>query len=235
MPTYTLDLSISAQDLETMEGAGENIVVAKPVGNPSSTPNVAWLSIKPLEGNQIVWTEEYAMYASTTQIQSGASIFQTSTTPYPAEDGVCYMFDASGTFPGQATGPQPVAGGSYSVLNDYTAQPSMTFGLTQSATTTSGNYHLSPLNAQAVPSLQQVVFTPFTTVWVWLEAQINSGVVITEVISKVAIVTFGGSVTTQALTYDATHGQFEPPANSSNVKLFDFMKYGGGRRARKLR
>jgi hypothetical protein len=235
MPTYTLELSISQTDLETIEGAGENIIVAKPVNSPDGTPNVAWLSIKPLEGNQIVWTEEYAMYASTSQIQSGASIFQTSTTPYPAEDGVCYQFDAHGTFPGQIAAPQPVAGGSYSILNDYTAQKAMTFGLTQSATTTNGNYHLSPLNAQSVPSQQQVVFTPFTTVWVWLETQVSSGVVLTSVFSKVAVVTFGGSATTQALTYDDTHGQFEPSSGSSNVRMLDFTKYGGGRRARKLR
>jgi hypothetical protein len=228
MPTYTLDLSISANDLETIKGAGENIIVAKPVNSAAGTPNVAWLSINPLEGNQIVWTEDYAMYASTTQIQSGASVFQTSTTPYPAEDGVCYMFDASGAFPGKTSAPQPVARGSYSTLNDYTALPAMTFGLTQSATTTSGNYHFSPLNAQSVPSLQQVVFTPLTTVWVWLESQITSGVVITSVFSKVAVVTFGGSVTTQALTYDSAHAQFEPSANSSNMKLLDFTKYGSG-------
>lgn len=233
MPTYTLNLSISAQDLETIEGAGENIIVAKPVNSTGGTPNVAWLSIKPLEGNQIVWTEDYAMYASTTQIQAGASIFQTSTTPYPALDGICYEFDVNGVFSGPTTGPQPVSLGSYSALNDYTAQQAMTFGLTQSATTTSGNFTLSPLNAESVPSDQQVIFTPLTTVWVWLEAQVTSGVVLTSVYSKVAVVTFGGSVTTQALTYDSAHGQFEPPSTSSNVKLLDFTKYGG-RRARKL-
>ena len=99
----------------------------------------------------------------------------------------------------------------------------MTFGLTQSATTTSGNFTLNPLNAQSVPSLQQVIFTPFTTVWVWLESQISSGVVLTSVFSKVAVVTFGGSVTTQPLAYDAHHGQFEPPAGSAaNVRFLDF-------------
>ena len=54
--------------------------MAKPVNSAIGTPNIAWLSISPLEGNQITWTENYAIYASTTQVQGGASIFQTSAT-----------------------------------------------------------------------------------------------------------------------------------------------------------
>ena len=235
MPTYTLELSIDANDLEVIKGAGENIIVAKPVNSAIGTPNVAWLSIIPLEGNQITWTENYAMYASTMQVQGGASIFQTSATPYPAEDGICYDLDPAGVFTGPTTGPQAVSTGSYSSLNNYTALPAMTLGLTQSATTTSGNFTLNPLNAQSVPSLQQVIFTPLTTVWVWLQSQISSGVVLTSVFSKVAIVTFGGSVTTQSLAYDPSHGQFEPPSGSAaNVRFLDFTKYGVSR-ARRLR
>lgn len=235
MPTYTLDLSIAANDLETIEGAGENIVVAKPVNTAAGTPNVAWLGITPLENNVITWTEDYAMYASTTQIQGGASIVQTSATPYPAEDGVCYELDTAGVFKGPTTGPQPVPKGSYSSLNDYTVLPSLTFGLTQSATTTSGNFTLSPLNAQPVPSHQQVIFTPLTIVWVWLQSTITSGVVITSVFSNVAVATFGGSVTTVSLTYDASRGQFVPNSSSAaHVKLLDFSKYGPSR-TRKLR
>ena len=235
MPTYTLDLSIDANDLETITGAGENIIVAKPVNIAGATPNVAWLSIVPLEGNQIIWTEDYAMYASTTQAQGGASIFQTSATSYPAEDGICYELDAGGVFTGPVASPQPVSAGSYSTINSYTALPAMTLGLTQSATTTSGNFTLSPLNAQSVPGNQQVIFTPLTTVWVWLQAQLSSGVVLTKVTSNVAVVTFGGSVTTQSLAYDPTHGQFEPTSGSSaNVTFLDFTRYGGSP-AKKLR
>ena len=229
MPTYTLELSINAQDLETIEGAGENIILAKPVNSAGGTPNMAWLSIKPLKGNQIMWTEDYAMYASTTTQFQGGSIIQTISTAYPALDGVCYAFDVNG-FSGQTAGLQPVSKGSYSALNDYTAQPAMTFGLTQSATTTSGNVTLSPLNAQSVPKDQQVIFTPFPTVWVWLETQVTSGVLFTGVFSKVAVVTFGGSVTTQALTYDSTRGQFEHDSGTSGVRLLDFTKHGGGKR-----
>ena len=235
MPTYTLELSIKADDLEIIKGAGENIIVAKPVTHDLGTPNVAWLSIIPLEGNQITWTENYAMYASTMQVQGGATIFQTSATPYPAEDGICYDLDPAGVFTGPTTGPQAVSTGSYSSLNNYTALPAMTLGLTQSATTTSGNFTLNPLNAQSVPSLQQVIFTPLTTVWVWLQSQISSGVVLTSVFSKVAVVTFGGGVTTQSLAYDAKHGQFEPPSSSAaNVRFLDFTGYAASR-TRRLR
>lgn len=225
MPTYTLDLSIDAQDLQTIENAGENIIIAKPVNSAANTPNVAWLSINPLEGNQVVWTEEYAMYASTTSIQSGANIFQTSATSYPALDGICYDLNPSGVFTSPVAGPQPVNPGSYSTLNNYTSLQAMTLGLTQSATTTSGNFTLSPINAQSVPTNQQVIFTPYTTVWVWLQAQVSSGVIITSVYSQVAVVTFGGSVTTQSLTYDSTHGQFEPTSSAANVTFLDFRRY----------
>jgi hypothetical protein len=234
MPTYTLDLSIGAADLETIKTAGENIIVAKPVNSATGTPNVAWLSINPLEGNQITWTEDYAMFASTTSVSGGANIFQVSATSYPADDGMCYEFDANGAFGGSVMAPDPVTVGQYSSLNNYTADPAMTFGLTQSANTTSGIYTLSPLNAQSVPSNQQVIFTPFTIVWVWLEASLKSGVVLTEVVSQVAVVTFGGSVTSQTLDYSAAQGQFVPPAGASNVQLLDFRKYARNRR-RKLR
>lgn len=225
MPTYTLNLSISPSDLATISGAGENIIVAKPVTNASGTPNVAWLSVQPLENNQITWVENYAIYASTTSIESGAAIFQSSTTPFPAEDGVCYDFGTNGVFGGPTTGPQSVPLGSYSTLNDFTSSPAMTFGLTQSATANGGLISLSPLNAQSVPELQQVFFTPLTTVWVWLEANVQSATMITGVFSQVAVVTFGDGVTTQGLTYDAAQGQFEPDSSSANVKLLDFRKY----------
>jgi hypothetical protein len=225
MPTYTLNLSISAQDLETIAAAGENIIVAKPVTNASGTPNVAWLSVPPLENNQITWVEDYAIYASTTEIASGAAIFQSSVTSFPAEDGVCYDFATSGAFGGPVTGPQPVPLGSFSTLNDFTSRSAMTFGLTQSANANGGLISLSPLNAQSVPEQQQAVFTPLTTVWVWLEANVRSATMITGVFSKVAVITFGGEVNTQGLTYAAAQGQFEPDDSSADVKLLDFRKY----------
>lgn len=225
MQPYTLNLSISANDLPTIAAAGENIIVAKPVTNASGTPNVAWLSVQPLENNQISWVENYALYASTTEIASGAAIFQSSVTSFPAEDGVCYEFGANGVFGGPTTGPQSVPLGSFSTLNDFTSSPAMTFGLTQSATANEGLISLSPLNAQSVPEQQQVVFTPLTTIWIWLEANVQSATMITGVFSQVAVVTFGDGVFTQGLTYNVAKGQFEPDGGSTNVKLLDFRKY----------
>ena len=214
---YTLNLTINATDLTTIAAAGENIIVAKLVGNPSDSPSVAWLSIPPAQNTQVQWTEQYAIYASSqTPIQSGAVIFPSSTTPYPASDGVCYelvnqVFSAS-----PAYGYLPVPSGSYSALNKMTSSAAMTFGLTQAAIVSGTNVQPGPVNAELIPSNQQTVFTPSLTVWVWLQSSITSGTVVVglfkpslvEVVSPPAAVSFPGGVTTQNLQYSSSQGGF---------------------------
>ena len=217
MPTYELDLIIQPADLANIQTAQESIVIAKPVNNASGTPNVAWLCFAPIQTAKVSWQEQYAIYASTTQIQSGATIAQASATNFPASDGICYGY--SGNFTPNVTGPMPVSPGSYSVFNQMANPSIMTFGLTQSALVNGSSINLTPINAQAVLTQQQAVFTPYTTVWVWLQATVASGSVITNVYSKVAIVTFGGSVTKATLEYSGPGGVFVASSSSSALAM----------------
>ena len=52
------------------------------------------------------------------------------------------------------------------------------------------------------------VMTPFTTVYLWIQASVVSNTVVTTVTSPMTKVTFGGPVTDVKLRYDASSGIF---------------------------
>lgn len=131
MPTLTLNLGIDTTDLRIIRGAQERIILAKKVNG--ETPNVIWQSFSPFEGNQIKWDEDYGIYASTTQIVNGATIFQLSATAFPSQDRVIYPFLSDATFGDPVSDPS-VGKGTFATTNGYLAEDSLTFGLFQSAT-----------------------------------------------------------------------------------------------------
>lgn len=209
MPDYSLTLNINNDDLKRIRSGQYNVILAKPVGN--GNPNVAWLSFDPLGTNTIKWTELFGLYASTVKLVHGATIDKVSSIN-PAQDGVAYEFSASATFdPASAGTPEPPKG-SYLVENTmpFAAYPSLTMGLTQDATVNGQTHAGNPLNAVEVLSQFDVVFTPFTTVYIWLEANLQSQTVITKITDKAAIATFGGSVTSLSFTFDSAVGMFTP-------------------------
>ncbi len=218
---FQLDMSIDTQDLRTLKAAGMRIVLAKPVG--SSSPNVVWISFDPFEGNVVNWTEEYGLYASNSQLISGASIVKISSAPFPAQDGKYYSFRSDATFYGPNTGGDIPSLGSFRVFNEMpsTQYPSLLFGLMQSARVNGKTAEFRPLNANVVPSGTNATFTPLTTVHVWLQSNLVSGTVLVDVTSKVTIVTFGNGVTKQQLRYDPAKGQFIPFSNESQKFLTD--------------
>ena len=50
--------------------------------------------------------------------------------------------------------------------------------------------------------------TPFTTIYLWVQSQVQSNSVVTLVTSPMTKVTFGGSVTHISLAYDPQTGTF---------------------------
>lgn len=216
MPNYTLDLTIDPQDLQIIKAAGLNITIAKPVG--SASPNVTWLVFDPFQANKIQWEEQFSIYASPQQIlQNGAVISRLSETDFPATDAAYYSFTSSATFSGPFTGSGAPGVGSYQVNNDMpnTQYPALTFGLQQQATINGANINPSPLNAALVPAALSAVFTPLTTVYIWLQASFRSGTVITQISSKSTVVTFGGTVTQKSLKYNPATGTFVPVSAST--------------------
>ncbi|HEV3321861.1 MAG TPA: hypothetical protein VG147_06660 [Solirubrobacteraceae bacterium] len=212
---YTLNTSFSQEDLRIMRMVGSNVVVAKPSDDPSQ-PNVAWVVFHPLESNKLEWEEEYGIYASNTELTNGALITQLSRSAFPAQDGKVYEFTPSGFF-----GPPSSGGtlGSFTSINaykdPYTNKGYLTFGLFQDANINSVHAQALPVSAALVPYQQKIVMTPYTTIYLWLQAQVQSSSVLSTITSPMTKVRFGGGVTDISLAYDAESGKFITKANAA--------------------
>jgi hypothetical protein len=207
---YTLNLIIDDADLRTIKTAGLNITVAKPVGG--TQPNVAWLVIDPFPANKIQWSEEYGLYASTTQrLDPGTVISKFSELPPPQLDGKSYLFGVNDTAVFEK-GIDPCPEGSFHIGNQMSAEsyPLLMFGLTQKAIVQGRTINPSYLNAALVMAKMDVTFTPLTQVYVWLQNSYTSGTIITSITSKATEVEFGAGTTEQTLVFDPSKGQFEP-------------------------
>lgn len=210
---YNLHLTIEQSDLENMKLAGMNITLAKPVGK--SSPNVTWQVFDPWQSNDVTWEENYGIYASPLQIyKSGAIITRLSGLEPPVQDGKTYKFQKSNTFK-QIEDPEPPSTGTYKILNDSdeVAYPILTFGLTQGAIIHGKPSDNKFLNAALVMAHNQVLFTPITTVYVWLQAEFISGTVITSISAKATKVEYSGTSNTQSLIYDRSKGMFVKDSN----------------------
>lgn len=210
MATFTLNLEIDNASLQLIRSAQERIILAKPVGGGS--PNVVWQSFDPFGSNSVTWTEEFGLYASDTQVINGASIRKMSSQE-PADDASYYTFTPGATFEGPYLDPR-VGPGQYAAQNSMpnSQYPVLTFGLTQAATINGAPVKGRPLNAVSVLPNRFVSFTPITTVYVWLESNVTSSTVISNITSNNTIVKYAGAITTRDLVYDPNLGMFAPKA-----------------------
>lgn len=219
MPRYTLNTTFSQSSLDTLHATGSNVVVAKP-SSSGGTPNVAWVVYYPLQANTMTWEEQYGIYASTSSIQNGATLYQMSQTSFPAGEGKVYVLEPAGYFGGPQSGG---SAGSYTAVNQFNnlapAGPGyLTFGLFQNATVNGSAMNGNAVSAAGVPYQNTAVMTPYTTVYIWTQAQVKSNTVVTLVTSVMTEVTFGGSVTEVSLQYDPTTGGF---VNTGGTLAFD--------------
>ncbi|EGG17004.1 hypothetical protein DFA_07985 [Cavenderia fasciculata] len=183
--------------LAAIASAQEKVCVVKSVNGQVS--NVVWVTFKPFAQNQISWKEEYGLYASSTQIQNGATISRLSTLKAAAK-GHQYPFNSSGFFD-QA---DSVSVTSYGLVNNY-GEP-LTFGLTQSALI-NGVQVDSELNATTVLGNQTAEYTPIVTLSVFVQSQQNNGSVISSITSQSLTLTYT-SDTTKAVFYDDNSNSF---------------------------
>lgn len=217
---FDVKFIIEPKDLEVIKGAQQKITLAKPVS--SGTPSVIWLSIDPFVSTDVQWTEEYGIYASTTQVTEGATITKMSEVPFPAQDGASYTLSAATTF----NGPFPddrVVRGSFRAQNDvpYSAYPALTFGLTQTALVNQRPAERKPLSATSVIATQDVYMTPYSIIYVWLQSQFDSDTVITKVTGKRAKITLGGGVSSVTMKYSPHLGMFVPSTDQGKLLVKD--------------
>lgn len=208
MAEFALNLEIDPQSLPFIRAAQERIILAKPVGGDS--PNVVWQSFDPFGTNTVTWTEEFGLYASDTQLVNGAAIRKISEQLL-AEEERYYTFTPGAVFEGPYADPR-VGVGQYAAQNSMpvSSYPQLTFGLTQAAKVNNTPVPGRPLNAANVLPNRLVIFSPITRVYVWLESNLASSTVITQILSNVAIVTYSGGITTRDLVYDPNTGMFMP-------------------------
>lgn len=201
---YSLNISFTNDQLSTLFATGSNVIIAKP-SSSSSSPNVAWLSFKPFQANNVTWEENYGIYVSTQAIEAGATLTQLSNVPDPAAQDKLYTLQASGVISGPADGGRA---GSFALLNQYTNLPYMTVGLYQDATVNGTQILNHAISAVPVLLQSTALMTPFTTVYIWLQSDVEGNCVITDVTSPMTQLEFGGSVTDISVAYDSATGLF---------------------------
>ncbi|WP_394822971.1 hypothetical protein [Pendulispora albinea] len=181
---YQLNIDISSKGLSNIYDSGQTVTLVKSVvTDPLSGGNlpVAWLAFQPLQSNQVTWMVTYYMYATTTVIQSGATIKMTSKTDTPVQAGWTYPF-AQGQF-GSVSG----TGSTYNVENQ-SAQGKYQFGLAQQALVNNVQT-IAPLNAVPVLYNESATFTPKENISIFLSGATDNGSVISQVSSKALAVT----------------------------------------------
>ncbi|WP_308366692.1 MULTISPECIES: hypothetical protein [unclassified Microbulbifer] len=203
MPTYTLNIDFRKQDLDTLYKAGEKVTLIKQSANGQP---VAWVCFYPFENNTITWEEEYAIYASTTMIQGGATIQKMSDEM--AQEQMMYAFQ-NGNFGTPAPSGQ-LSEGQYGVSNQtpLSQATGLTFGLAQNVQVNGTAYVNRPINADWVPSKHVATFTPYENIKIFMNHNIEDGMVVTDIFSPSLTLTFGGSTTELTANYNATTGSF---------------------------
>jgi hypothetical protein len=213
MTTYQLSLTINPSDLQVIYQAQENLIIAKAADNPDNSPNTAWLSFAPLENNSVAWTEEYAIGAQ----HSDGQVSVSTTTPYPAQLGVCYPMTANGFAP-PGSCLVPVSPNSYGCINQVYS-PIFTFGLLQASTVNGQSNQPAAVTQEIVPPNQQGIFTPTLTVWIWLASGLAAGAPVNfterrrllgQAVSRPAVVTLNPDSPSASLQYESGRGMFVP-------------------------
>ncbi len=203
MIDFELRIAFTDEQLQTIYQTNTNVVIAKPTSE--SDPNVAWQVFKPLRSNKLTWEEQYGIYASTCSMQNGALLEQLSNVPIPAATNKLYTLEPSGIISGPTTGGSPNA---FALQNLYEPSNYMTVGLYQDATVNGTDIIGNAISAAPVMLASTALMTPFTTVYIWLQSQIESNTVITTVTSPMTELKFGGAIDSISVAYDTASGKF---------------------------
>ncbi|HBJ77639.1 MULTISPECIES: hypothetical protein [Fusobacterium] len=205
---YKLNLRISKEDLELINGAGKRVVLVKENGEGSFSSgsefidDVAWVTFQLWELNNVTWQEEYYVYASDVEKQSGAVIEKASYEEAEPKTKL-YTFDkgyfSASQFNGEA---HPTA---YFIKNGYDKPE--TFGLAQTVKVGKQVYEANPINAMTVFNNEQAYFIPIEKVKVFLAARAENGKVISIAQSQALLVDFTEK-SERTITYDRSTSKF---------------------------
>jgi len=204
MPTYQLNIKFDVAGLEAMAAAGQSVTMVK---QSSGGKSMAWISFAPQMDNVITWTDQYSVYSSTINAQSGAVIVTTSIAN--AIGGSSYTLNRAGYFdPGI---PNSVGTAQFQIVNNdpnltIGGIPMVTAGLVQAATI-NGNSVSAPICAASVLFNQTALFTPFEMITVYTSSYSNNGIIISQVAGNALTVQYTTNQTA-SITYNDQQNQF---------------------------
>lgn len=204
MSNYELDITFDQAGLIALTAAGQSVTIVK---QTAGSKPVAWITFTPQMANAITWTEQYSVYSSTTNTQSGAVIVTSSSTS--AIGGSSYNLNASGFFDPGVSG--AVGTTQYQIEN---SDPTLMIGTTAMVTgglvqgaNVNGSVVSAPMCAVGILFNQTALFTPIETINVFTSSYSNNGMVISQVAGNALTVTY----TTNAkasIKYNDQNNQF---------------------------
>lgn len=206
--TYTLVLDVDDASLKTFKDSQSRIILAKPAGN--AAPNVVWLSLQPSLRRMIAWDERYGIYSAQLPSRNGAKI-EASNRLAHAEDGMLYSF-RGGAFD-QPIQSLRIPRGHYDVSND--APFSAVFGLEQTARV-NGRAICSPVNATILHSGMRADFAPVPRIYIWIEAELDSGSIFPDVPSDATVIVFDPADATKSYRYATESSVFVPSVHRTD-------------------
>ncbi|MDR2888245.1 MAG: hypothetical protein LBV33_00165 [Lachnospiraceae bacterium] len=205
MAKYRLNIEFTEKDLSTIYNADEKVIVVKHT-TAGENNQVAWVSFKPFIHNTIDWENDFAVYASTTEIQGGATISKLSDK----YAGTKIVYELSKGYFANAIPTDELAENTYAVKNMMKDNDALTFGLAQSVAVNGQAFVNHPINAISVPYGQGAYMTPVEKVDVYLRNDIRSSTVISRIMSIALPVEYSGSEGEHTITYDGAIGKFFP-------------------------
>jgi hypothetical protein len=203
---YQINIRISPSGLQQIYAAGQSVSLAR---TPSTAPNgfpIVWLTFQPFELNQVIWNEDYSIYATGTPLTPGSVITMNSQTEGAAQPGWSYLF-RNGIFEGQRG-----AGSSYSTSNQMNSTNPLAFGLAQAANVNGVNV-LAPVNGVPLPVHEEAKFTPVETVSIFLSSAGN-GTIINSLPNNVLTIHLTAENPIANVTYDDSTDSFKLVSNN---------------------
>ena len=211
MSQFNLKIAFTQEQLGILYATGTNVIIAKP--SDGRSPAVAWQVFRPMQSNTLSWKEEYGIYASNSDIRNGEILNQFTSTPIGIETGKQYILQSNGVI--------TTAGGGFAnafmFSNQYSGKHYITAGLYQNAIINGNNSTGNAVSATPVLMQSNAIITPNTAIHIWLQSQVVSNSIVTNITSPVTELKFGGNVTDISVIYDAATGKFVP-AKSSALK-----------------
>lgn len=203
MASYRLNITFKEKDMDLIYETGEKVVLVKHTeGNADS--QVAWVTFDPLMYNTIDWQNDFAVYASTSDLQNGAKISMMSDKM--ASPKIMYNFN-SGHFRDPAPA-DTLGANTYAICNNFRQKKAITFGLAQQIVVNDEAFPNKPINAILVPFGQSAQMTPIEKIDVYLICDIETSTVVSKVMSPVLTVTYGDEIVTNTIEYNGDTGKF---------------------------